>query len=90
MWRDAGIVRGDERLGRAAARLRRMRDEVEAEFAREAPWAELAELRNLVEVALLIVRCACWRRESRGLHYTVDHPGRDDEHYRCDTVLTRD
>lgn len=87
MWADAGIVRSDARLSRAEARLRRIRDEVAAELSREAPWAELAELRNLAEVALLIVRCARSRKESRGLHYNVDHPERDDARFGRDTVL---
>ncbi len=87
MWADAGIVRNDECLLRAEQRLRRMRNEVEAEYRREAPWPELAELRNLAEVALLIVRCAVARPESRGLHFNTDHPGRDDAGFARDTVL---
>ncbi|MBX6363821.1 MAG: L-aspartate oxidase [Gemmatimonadetes bacterium] len=87
MWADAGIARSDARLARAEARLRRIRDEVAAELSREAPWAELVELRNLAEVALLIVRCARARKESRGLHYNVDHPLRDDARFGHDTVI---
>jgi len=87
MWADAGIVRSDECLEKAEARLRRIRAEVEAEYRREAPWAELAELRNLAEVALLVVRCARRRPESRGLHFNRDHSQRDDERCGVDTVL---
>ena len=87
MWADAGIVRDDARLADAEARLERMRGEVEAEYGRAAPWAELAELRNLAEAALLVVRCARARKESRGLHFHADHPARDDEHCAHDTVL---
>jgi L-aspartate oxidase len=87
MWADAGIVRTDECLEKAEDRLGRMRAEVEADYRRHAPRADLAELRNLVEVALLIVRCARRRQESRGLHFNTDHPERDDEHWLEDTVL---
>ena len=51
--------------------------------------ADGAELRNLLQVAELIVRCARLRRESRGLHYTLDHPYRDNEHGLRDTVVSR-
>ncbi len=90
MWEDAGIVRSDECLQKAEARLRRMRAEVEAEYVREAPWAELAELRNLAEAALLVVRCARRRPESRGLHFNRDHPERDDARCAVDTVLRKE
>ena len=87
MWADAGIVRTDECLEKAEDRLGRMRAEVEADYRRHAPRADLAELRNLVEVALLIVRCARARKESRGLHFNTDHPRRDDDVPARDTVL---
>ncbi|MCB1236999.1 MAG: L-aspartate oxidase, partial [Verrucomicrobiae bacterium] len=50
---------------------------------------ELLELRNLVEVASLIVDSAARRRESRGLHYTLDYPETDDKNWRKDTILRR-
>jgi succinate dehydrogenase/fumarate reductase flavoprotein subunit len=50
-------------------------------------WTEAAELRNMLDVAGLIVRCALWRRESRGLHFVQDYPGRNNEAYLRDTVL---
>jgi len=89
MWECAGIVRSDELLARAEHRLREMKRETELEFAAMVPDARLVELRNLIETSLLVVRSARWRRESRGLHYTIDHPYRDNERYLRDTVIER-
>jgi L-aspartate oxidase len=88
MWDMVGIVRTDERLASAEDRLRRMRVEIERDFAAVRLTPDLVELRNLALVAQLIVRSARWRRESRGLHYNLDHPRRSSR-YRRDTVLVR-
>ena len=87
MWDFVGIVRSNERLAFAEARLRQMAEQNRIVWEESAPSAELVELRNLLETALLIVRCARLRRESRGLHHNVDHPFRDNEHFLRDTVL---
>ena len=50
---------------------------------------ELLELRNLVEVATLVVDSAARRRESRGLHYTLDYPNTDDKNWQKNTILFR-
>ncbi|HVH13798.1 MAG TPA: L-aspartate oxidase, partial [Longimicrobium sp.] len=89
MWDLVGIVRSDERLGEAEARLRQVSLRVNGTWADSAPTADLVELRNLIQTALLVVRCALLRRESRGLHYTIDHPSRDNEHCLRDTIVVR-
>jgi L-aspartate oxidase len=89
MWDLVGIVRNDERLEIAAQRLRQMATQYESLWSRHAPSPELIELRNLVDTALLIVESACSRRESRGLHFNLDHPHRDNERFLCDTILHR-
>jgi L-aspartate oxidase len=50
---------------------------------------DLIELRNIAQVAQLIVECALQRRESRGLHYTIDYPKRDDVHWLRDSIVQR-
>lgn len=87
MWDLVGIVRTDERLSLARGRLEEIAAQYDRLSTRFALTAELVELRNLVQTALLIVRCADLRRESRGLHYTLDHPYRDNEAYLRDTVI---
>jgi L-aspartate oxidase len=86
MWEDAGIVRSSARLEHAMHRLADMRREVEQQYATCLDPA-LIELRNLTEVSRLIVRSAALRRESRGLHYTLDYPYRDNERFLRDTLL---
>jgi L-aspartate oxidase len=90
MWADAGIARSDERLGLASDALADTARDIELEFAAGELDPTLIELRNLAEVARLIVRSARQRRESRGLHYNTDHPHRDNERHLRDTVLSRD
>ena len=85
MWDLVGIVRTDERL--LLARLEEMAAQYDRLWHRSAMSADLVELRNLVQIALLIVRCAQLREESRGLHYNLDHPHRDNERFLRDTVL---
>ena len=89
MWDYIGIVRNDERLARAAATMAVLRGQTEGDYWRYRLDADLVELRNIGLVADLIVTCARRRKESRGLHYNVDHPKPDDRRFRSDTVLTR-
>ena len=89
MWDYVGIVRSNLRLERALNRLRLIGQEVENFYRRTRVTTELIELRNLATVAMLIVRSALLRKESRGLHYTTDYPRRDDENFQSDTVLEK-
>jgi len=89
MWELVGIVRSDERLERAEGEVARLAAAEAVRWLRSRWTADGAELRNLLQVAELILRCARLRRESRGLHYTLDHPHRDNERSLRDTVISR-
>ncbi len=89
MWDYVGIVRDRVRLDVALSRLRTIRATVEETFANRVVVPELVELRNIGLLAELIVLCARARRESRGLHYDLDHPGKLDGP-PADTIIARD
>jgi len=76
MWDLVGIVRTDQRLAFAARRLVLLGEEIEHDYVRQKLHPDLIELRNIALVGSLIVRCAQRRKESRGLHYNLDHPRR--------------
>lgn len=73
-----GIVRNNERLSRAMKRLDLLYEETESLYQKTIVSPPLCELRNMITVAYLIVKCAGFRQESRGLHFNTDYPGRSE------------
>jgi L-aspartate oxidase len=88
MWNYVGIVRSDKRLRRAARRIALLQEEIAEYYWKYFVTRDLLELRNIATVAQLVVECAAARHESRGLHFTIDHPEVDPKMAR-DMVVKR-
>jgi L-aspartate oxidase len=89
MWNYVGIVRSNKRLDRARSRIDIIQEEIHKYYWDFKIDSGLIELRNIATVAELIVKCAQYRQESRGLHYSIDYPNRDDAHWKKDTLIRR-
>lgn len=89
MWNYVGIVRSDKRLARAMRRIDNIQNEIREYYWNFKVSPDLIELRNIATVAELIIKCANHRKESRGLHYNIGYPKKDDRRWNKDTVIRR-
>ncbi|MGB9697237.1 MAG: L-aspartate oxidase [Ignavibacteria bacterium] len=84
-----GIVRNTYRLKRALTRVKMLKNEIKDFYDRTKVTLELLELRNLVTVAYVIIKSALKRKESRGLHYMLDYPEKNDRRFLKDTIIVK-
>ncbi len=85
-----GIVRSNKRLERAGRRIDLIAREIDEYYKNFLISRDLLELRNIALVARMVIRCAVLRKESRGLHYNIDYPERDDKNWIKDTIIKKE
>jgi len=87
MWDYVGIVRSNNRLERAQRRITNLSDEIEHLYKKTKVFNDIIELRNIISCAGMIIQSALLRKESRGLHYTIDYPNLNDKSKPKDTII---
>ena len=87
MWDYVGIVRSNNRLERAQRRILNLSQEIEYLYKKTKVFNDIIELRNIISTAGMIIKSALLRKESRGLHFTIDYPNLDDKSKPKDTII---
>jgi len=89
VWDFVGIVRSDNRLQQAYDRTKMIRKQVKQFYKKNPVSLEVLNLRNIADLSSMLIRCALSRKESRGLHYTLDYPDIDDKRFKKNTVIQK-
>jgi len=87
MWDYVGIVRSNNRLGRAQRRISNLSEEIEILYKKTKVFSDIIELRNLICCSDMIIKSALLRKESRGLHFNIDYPNLDTSSKPKDTII---